>query len=112
MPDRKQRPRAVIQLDVHNHPGVMSHVCGLFARRSFNLEGIACLPIGDGSRSRVWLTVHDERRIEQMLKQLQKLRDVIDVRLQDMGDEVFVKLEDYLQQNGIEVPGKDGAAKT
>ena len=105
----KSSPRAVIQLDVYNHPGVMSHVCGLFARRSYNLEGIAALPIGDGSRSRVWLTVQDERRIEQMVKQLQKLRDVIEVRLQDIGDEVFVKLEDYMKANGIPIPGKDAA---
>ena len=27
---------AVLRLRVRNHPGVMSHVCGLFARRAFN----------------------------------------------------------------------------
>jgi len=36
---------------VRNHPGVMSHVCGLFARRAFNVEGIICLPMRDASRS-------------------------------------------------------------
>ena len=33
---------AVLRLMVRNHPGVMSHVCGLFSRRSFNLEAIIC----------------------------------------------------------------------
>ena len=111
MPESKRSPRAVIQLEVHNHPGVMSHVCGLFARRSFNLDGIAALPIGDGARSRVWLSVTDERRIEQMVKQLQKLRDVIDVKLQGAGHEVFVTLEDYFKANGLPMPTKDGVAK-
>ena len=35
----------ILQLTVRNHPGVMTHVCGLFARRAFNVEGILCLPI-------------------------------------------------------------------
>ncbi len=108
--DGKMAPRAVIQLDVYNHPGVMSHICGLFARRSFNLEGIAALPIGDGSRSRVWLTVQDERRIEQMVKQLQKLRDVIDVKLQDIGNEVFVTIEEYFKANGLTAPDINGVS--
>ena len=32
----------ILELTVRNHPGVMTHVCGLFARRAFNVEGIAC----------------------------------------------------------------------
>lgn len=35
----------ILELTVRNHPGVMTHVCGLFARRAFNVEGILCLPI-------------------------------------------------------------------
>ena len=30
----------VLKLTVNDHPGVMSHVCGLFARRCYNLEGV------------------------------------------------------------------------
>ncbi len=33
----------ILELTVRNHPGVMTHVCGLFARRAFNVEGILCL---------------------------------------------------------------------
>ena len=40
--------RAVLEIDVNNHAGVMSHVVGLFSRRSYNVEGILCLPVGDG----------------------------------------------------------------
>ncbi len=40
----------ILELTVRNHPGVMTHVCGLFARRAFNVEGILCLPIQVPSR--------------------------------------------------------------
>ena len=41
----------ILVLTVRNHPGVMTHVCGLFARRAFNVEGILCLPIQDSDKS-------------------------------------------------------------
>ena len=53
----------VLRLLVRNHPDVMSHVCGLFARRAFNVEGILCMPIDDGARSVVLLLVHEDDRI-------------------------------------------------
>ena len=58
----------VLALTVHNHPGVMSHICGLFERRAFNVEGILCMPIGTGAQSRIWLRVHADHRLEQMIK--------------------------------------------
>ena len=73
------REGAVLRLLVRNHPGVMSHICGLFSRRSFNLDGIICLPIGDGARSEMLLLVKDDSRLEQLILQLQKLEDVIEV---------------------------------
>ena len=36
---------AILELEVDNHAGTMSHICGLFARRAFSLEGILCLPV-------------------------------------------------------------------
>jgi acetolactate synthase-1/3 small subunit len=75
------REGAVLRLMVRNHPGVMSHICGLFARRSFNLDGIICVPIGDGARSEMLLLVKDDARLEQLVLQLQKLEDVIEVSL-------------------------------
>jgi acetolactate synthase-1/3 small subunit len=73
------REGAVLRLMVRNHPGVMSHICGLFARRSFNLDGIICVPIGDGARSEMLLLVKDDARLQQLVLQLQKLEDVIEV---------------------------------
>lgn len=60
----------ILELTVRNHPGVMTHVCGLFARRAFNVEGILCLPIQDSDKSHIWLLVNDDQRLEQMISQI------------------------------------------
>ncbi len=70
---------AVLRLRVRNHPGVMSHVCGLFSRRAFNVEGIVCLPVGDGSTSAILLLVPEDARLEQVVQQLRKLEDVLSI---------------------------------
>jgi len=69
----------VLRLVVRNHPGVMSHVCGLFARRGFNLEGILCMPVGDSTRSLILLVVDEDQRLEQLIRQLRKLEDVLHI---------------------------------
>lgn len=69
-----------LDLTVNNHPGVMSHVCGLFARRAFNLEAIVVAPAGDATVSRMWLLVKDDEKLEQMVRQVGKLHDVLQVR--------------------------------
>lgn len=71
----------VIELLVNNHAGVMSHINGLFARRAFNLEGILCGKIGDGSMSKMYLLVDNDDFLVQIVKQLSKLYDVKDVRV-------------------------------
>ena len=88
----------VLELIVHNHPGVMSHICGLFSRRAFNVEGILCMPVGDGTRSRIWLLVNEDDRLEQVTKQLLKLEDVLDVRQHDADHRVFAQLEEFFQE--------------
>lgn len=69
----------VIQLIVNNHPGVMSHIVGLFSRRAFNLDGIICAKIGNGETSQMYLLVKNDERLEQIIKQLKKLYDVLEV---------------------------------
>src|ERR1043166_8255116 len=94
---RPARAWAVLELTVNNHPGVMSHICGLFARRAFNVEGILCMPIGTSAQSRIWLRVHADHRLEQMLRQLRKLEDVVSVQRYGADHEVFVRLEEFFQ---------------
>ncbi|MEN9662281.1 MAG: hypothetical protein RL324_1230 [Verrucomicrobiota bacterium] len=80
----------ILELRVRNHPGAMSHITGLFARRAFNLESILCAPVGDGTESRMLLQVADTPRLAQIERQLEKLHDVLAVRLRpDLTSRVF-----------------------
>ena len=104
MPASQREPRnadrrgVVLRLVVRNHPGVMSHVCGLFARRAFNVEGIVCLPVGDGARSAILLLVRDDERLEQLIRQLRKLEDVVAIARVRDGRAPFAAVERYLQE--------------
>jgi acetolactate synthase I/III small subunit len=89
--------RAVLEIDVANHPGVMSHVVGLFSRRAYNVEGILCLPVGDGRQSRIWLLVNEDARLAQMIRQVEKLEDVVGVRRHQAEHAVFTELEAFFQ---------------
>ncbi|CCO24693.1 acetolactate synthase small subunit [Maridesulfovibrio hydrothermalis] len=84
----------VIDLLVRNHAGVMSQITGLFSRRNFNLEGIVCGPVGDGKESRMILTVADDSKLEQIVLQLEKLYDVLEVKQSEKHPltDVFEKL--------------------
>ncbi|MBK9614898.1 MAG: acetolactate synthase small subunit [Uliginosibacterium sp.] len=93
VPDIKEK--VVLELNVRNHPGVMSHVCGLFARRAFNVEGILCMPVGEGVDSRIWLLVREDERLPQMIAQVEKLVDVISVARHGAEHVVFERLEDF-----------------
>ena len=87
--------RRVLELDVNNHAGVMSHVVGLFSRRAYNVEGILVMPVGSGETSRIWLLVNEDERLDQMVKQIEKLEDVLAVRRHGAAHEVFVRLEEF-----------------
>jgi acetolactate synthase I/III small subunit len=88
---------AVLRLLVRNHPGVMSHICGLFARRGFNVDGILCLPVGVGTRSVILLVVNEDERLEQLLRQLRKLEDVLEIQRAPEAREAFAAVAGWLQ---------------
>ena len=87
----------ILELTVRNHPGVMTHVCGLFARRAFNVEGILCLPIPGSDHSRIWLLVNDDQRLEQMMSQIDKLEDVVKVARNQSDPSVFNKISVFFE---------------
>jgi len=86
---------AILELTVNNHPGVMSHVCGLFSRRAFNVDGILCMPLPNADTSRIWLRVREGDRLAQVESQLQKLHDVHSVRRHPPDHAVFDHLEEF-----------------
>ncbi len=70
-----------IAILVEDHPGVMSRVAGLFTRRGFNIESIAVGRSETAGISRMTIiTSGDQKVLEQITKQLNKLIDVIRVR--------------------------------
>ena len=91
---KREDLKTILELKVHNHPGVMSHVIGLFARRAYNVEGIICLPIKNSQQSRMWLLVNEEDKLEQIIQQTDKLEDVISVKRHGVKHKVFEQLEE------------------
>lgn len=87
--------KVVLELGVANHPGVMSHICNLFARRAFNVEGILCMPVGSADTSRIWLLVFEDQRLEKMIKQVEKLEDVLYVKRHAGEHPVFGRLDEF-----------------
>ena len=94
-----QNNLALLKLTVNNHPGVMSHVCGLFARRAYNLEGVMVRPIaGTGTpKSRMWLLVNEEDRLPQLIRHTEKLVDVISVEQHEVEGSIFQATESFFQ---------------
>ena len=92
-----QQGKVVLELDVNNHPGVMTRICYLFSRRAYNVEGILCMPRTGGALSRIWLLVFDDNRLEQMILQLEKQVDVLHVQRHAADHDVFVRLEQYFR---------------
>ncbi|MFH1092210.1 MAG: acetolactate synthase small subunit [Pseudomonadota bacterium] len=75
--------RKMISILVRNHPGVLSHVAGLFTRRAYNIESIAAGPTENPDVTRITIVaLGNEGVLEQVTKQLRKLIDVI--RVQDL----------------------------
>ncbi|EDV0661172.1 acetolactate synthase small subunit [Salmonella enterica] len=94
---KQSHDNVILELTVRNHPGVMTHVSGLFARRAFNVEGILCLPIQGSDQSRIWLLVNDDQRLEQMISQIDKLEDVAKVVRNQSDPTMFNKIAVFFE---------------
>ena len=71
----------VISTLVEDKPGVLQKVAGMFNRRGFNIESITVGKSEVEGQSRMVITVHaDEKGLEQVTKQLNKLIDVIKIK--------------------------------
>ena len=70
----------VIAALVENKPGVLHSVSNMFRRRDFNIESITVGPTEQHDLSRMTITVNgDEKTLEQVVKQMSKLIDVVKV---------------------------------
>ena len=70
----------VIAALVENKPGVLHSVANMFRRRGFNIESITVGHTEQKDLSRMTITVNgDEKTLEQVVKQMSKLIDVVKV---------------------------------
>jgi acetolactate synthase-1/3 small subunit len=70
----------VIAALVENKPGVLHSIANMFRRRDFNIESITVGPTEQEDISRMTITVNgDEKTLEQVVKQMNKLIDVVKV---------------------------------
>lgn len=74
---------------VENKPGVLARVAAMFARRGFNIESLAVAPTDDERFSRITFTVDVESApLEQVVKQLDKLVNVVNIQELDPAEAV------------------------
>ena len=78
---------------VENKSGVLARVASLFARRAFNIESLAVAPTDDENLSRITVVVDLESApLDQIVKQLDKLVNVVEIRELAPGQAVELSL--------------------
>ncbi len=84
------RRRHLLSALVQNRPGVLAHVSGMFASRGFNIDSLAVGETEDPNLSRITVVVMgDDRHLEQVRKQLEKIVTV--VKVHDISSEDYVE---------------------
>jgi acetolactate synthase-1/3 small subunit len=84
--------RRIISILLENEAGALSRVAGLFSARGYNIESLTVAPTDDRTLSRMTIvTFGSDEIIEQIVKQLNKLVDV--VRLQDLTEGAHIERE-------------------
>lgn len=102
--NRARNPLHTISLYVNNKPGVLVRIAQAFARRGYNIESLVVSPAAEGRYARMTITSSgDPEILEQMVKQLAKLVDVVHA-IDHTGEEAYeteialLKIESPLDQ--------------
>jgi acetolactate synthase-1/3 small subunit len=92
MSEAKQHRKHILSILVENHQGVLARIAALIAAKGYNIDSLSVAETLDSSVSRMTISLHgDEWVIEQAVKQLHRLIDVIKVT--DLTDEPHVGRE-------------------
>ncbi|MFI3258344.1 MAG: acetolactate synthase small subunit [Spirochaetales bacterium] len=84
------KKRYVVSVLVENHAGVLSRVSGLFSRRGYNIDSLTVGETYHPGQSRMTIVVcGDEAILEQIIKQLSKLIEVISIEHCDIAQTVL-----------------------
>jgi len=82
----------IISAVVENRPGVLARIVGLISGRGYNIDSLNVAPTQDATMSRITMVVPgDDRILEQVTKQLNKLVDVI--KVYDLTSEKYIDRE-------------------
>ncbi|AIF84231.1 acetolactate synthase, small subunit [Candidatus Nitrososphaera evergladensis SR1] len=83
----------IVSAIVENKPGVLFRVTNLFRARNFNIESITVGTTEQQDLSRMTITTSsDEKTLDQLVKQLRKLIDVVEVKVLDTDKTVYREL--------------------
>jgi acetolactate synthase-1/3 small subunit len=92
--------RHTLSVLVENRFGVLTRVAGMFSGRGFNIDTLNVAPTLDPSMSRMTMVVRgDDKTLEQVVKQAEKLVDVI--KVEDFRDDQFVDRELVLMRVNV-----------
>ena len=93
--------RHVISILVENKFGALTRIAGLFSGRGYNIDTLNVAPTQDPSTSRMTVVSKgDDRTIEQVVKQLNKLIDVLEVT--DFREHEYIDRELVLVKVGVD----------
>ena len=86
--------RHTLSVLVENKPGVLARIAGMFSRRGYNIHSLAVGPTEDDHVSRLTIVVGTEAaKLEQVIKQLNKLIHVLKILELDPDDSVELELQ-------------------
>jgi len=90
--EKQVRPRHILSLLMENETGALSRVSGLFSQRGYNIESLTVAPTDDPTLSRMTVvTKGNDASIEQVIKQLNKLVDI--VKVMELSDYAHIERE-------------------
>lgn len=97
--------RHTLSVTVENKFGVLTRIAGLFSGRGFNIDTLNVAPTQDPTMSRMTIVVKgDDAVLEQIIKQLNKLVDVI--KVQDFREDQYVDRELVLVKVGADAKSR------
>ena len=103
--DRK-KDLHTISLLVRDSPGVLVRVAMVFSRRGYNIESLVVSPGAQAGFSRMTVTCSgDPGILEQMIKQLTKLVDVVHALDHTLSDRFEYRAVDQKPVVRVDVPG-------
>ena len=93
--------RHTISVLVENKFGVLTRIAGMFSGRGFNIDTLSVAPTLDASKSRMTLVVRgDDRVVDQVVKLLNKLVEVIEIT--DFREGEYVDRELLMMRVGVD----------